>query len=484
MDGQKNKKDSLFSLVFPQPEPAHAPVAPPAAPPPAVSGEQAPDIAKKMELMERNILGRIEKKLSEQVMQPPPPPPSPAMPAVLSKITEMENRFKEFQDKFLLGAAQMKNIEESKISARREIEELLKAVREQQKYSELDRQMHAQLEKAWSRVEEMERRMLEAYSAAANKSAAPAREPVPPAPSISPEEIAAAVLKAVDARLEERLKPLEDLARNAAAKTSQLPELQRALEARLAGLSRTLEEGLLSFTAEIKQLGINAFAGKERLEDIVTDMKAEMKEVIAEALDRAGAGFVRHADAAALDGRERLDALSRMMLSHIDSIAAAQAAAAERITGLASGMSAAAEAQRKGALVSAEGLERALRERLELLAVQLRADNAAQLENVKGTFGLSSAGLAALSSAAIEISAIESRLGTLLGGVKGILSDLQSVNLEGVLGVSGAVMRKNLAALSPLCAELEQGTALIAAKRAGLESDAARLRPDAGGNEK
>ncbi|HCC48780.1 MAG TPA: hypothetical protein DEQ38_11795 [Elusimicrobia bacterium] len=72
----------------------------------------------------------------------------------------------------------------------------------------------------------------------------------------------------------------------------------------------------------------------------------------------------------------------------------------------------------------------------------------------------------------------------MLGGVKGILSDLQSVNLEGVLGVSGAVMRKNLAALSPLCAELEQGTALIAAKRAGLESDAARLRPDAGGNEK
>ncbi|HAN04806.1 MAG TPA: hypothetical protein DCQ25_06080, partial [Elusimicrobia bacterium] len=231
MDTHKIKKDSLFSSVFPQSEPVPAPA--PAATPqphrPTVSEDQVSALNKKIELLERNIVGELQKKLSERA-EVPPAPPSPATPALIAKITEMDQRFREFQDKFLLGAAQMKNIEESKISARREIEELLKVVREQQKYSELDRQMHDQLQKAWSRVEEMEQRLIEAYSAASKRPAEPAPHPAPPpAPAVSADEIAAAVMKAVDKRLDERLRPLEELLRKVHSKAERAPEDARAL---------------------------------------------------------------------------------------------------------------------------------------------------------------------------------------------------------------------------------------------------------------
>ena len=60
--------------------PSNEPVAPPAAPPPLpapqapkpdVTGEQADALNKKIELVERNIAGQIDKKLSEQVIPPP-----------------------------------------------------------------------------------------------------------------------------------------------------------------------------------------------------------------------------------------------------------------------------------------------------------------------------------------------------------------------------------------------------------------------------
>ena len=485
MDTQKYKKDSLFSSVFPQAEPSPAP-APAAAPQPhrpTVSEDQVSALNKKIELLERNIVGELQKKLAERAEPPPPPPapPSPATPALIAKITEMDQRFREFQDKFLLGAAQMKNIEESKISARREIEELLKVVREQQKYSELDRQMHDQLQKAWSRVEEMEQRLIEAYSAASKRPAEPAPHPAPPpAPAVSADEIAAAVMKAVDKRLDERLRPLEELLRKVHSKAERAPEDARALAFKLEEQRAVIDSGVGALLAETKQLAIGAFAGKERLEDALAEMKAELKSQVKEEADRSGALFLRHSDAAALESRERLDAMARMLVSHIDSLVAAQAAASLKITELAAGLKETADSQRRAAAESAEGVERSLRKDLASLAEQIRAENAGQLERLKEVFHLSASGQAALSEAAGAVAALEPRFAKLLKAVGAVMADLRAVNLEGMLGVSGAVLRRNLETLPALCEEIRGGAALIAGKRVEIEAGVKRLRSDGG----
>jgi len=482
MDTQKYKKDSLFSSVFPQSEPSPAP-APAAAPQPhrpTVSEEQAAALNKRIELLERNIVEELQKKLSERA-EVPPPPPSPATPALIAKITEMDQRFREFQDKFLLGAAQMNSIEESKISARREIEELLKVVREQQKYSELDRQMHDQLQKAWSRVEEMEQRLIEAYSAASKRPAEPAAPPAPPpAPAVSPEEIAVAVMKAVDKRLDERLRPLEELLRKVHSKAEREPEDARGLALKLEEQRAVIDSGVCALLAETKQLAIGTIAGKECLGDALAEMKAELKSQVKEEADRSGALFLRHSDAAALEARERFDGLTRVLVSHIDSLVAAQAAAALKITELGAGLKETADSQRRAAAESAEGVERSLRKEMDYLAAQVRAENAGQLEKLKEVFDLSASGQAALSGAAGAVAAVEPRLARLLKVVCAVMAELQAVNLEGMLGVSGAVLRRNLETLPALCEEIRGGAALIAGKRVEIEAGVKRLGSDSG----
>ena len=158
------KKESIFASLSPSTPPAHAMQG---VPKQADSSESVSALKQKMESMERNIVSILEQKLAEQLkpMSPPPPPPNrpapPEMGLLLKKIEELE---KKLADSSQFSAVQMKNIEESKISARREIEDLLKAVREQQKYSEMDRQMHEQLEKSWGRVGELEKKLMDFYS--------------------------------------------------------------------------------------------------------------------------------------------------------------------------------------------------------------------------------------------------------------------------------------------------------------------------------
>ena len=177
------KKSSIFAGISPAPAPAYS--AP--APRPAADADSVAILKQKLDALEKNIVSQLEKKISEQLKAlpsaspvapprppspPPPPPPERSVPAfaagmgdaLLSKIAELERRLGEFSQQASLSASQMRNIEESKISARREIEDLLKAVREQQKYSEIDRQMHSQLEKSWSRVEELEKKLMDFYS--------------------------------------------------------------------------------------------------------------------------------------------------------------------------------------------------------------------------------------------------------------------------------------------------------------------------------
>ena len=556
METQKNK-NSVFAGIFPPGEPVSPPVPAPPAHQPDAAGEQVAALNKKIELMERNIVGQLEKKLSEQV--PPPPPPPSVAPAVLLKMTEMADRLQDFQEKFLLGAAQTKNSEESKISGRREIEELLKAVREQQKYSELDRQMHVQLEKAWSRVEEMEKRMMEVYAAAAKK-------PPDAAPAVSPEEIAAAVLKAVDAGLEERLAPLEAALRsaalaakkpaepvvpaatpaeisvavlravearleerlapveaalknavvkveaalkNAVAKVEASPAAVREIEGRVTELSAAVDARLTGCSSEIRQLRIDNFAGTERMGDILAEVKKDVISCVREAFSDGGrienilveakksvissvresfaegnCAFLRHTDAAAVEGRERIDALGKLIVSHMDELATRSRDNALKTEAL--GSCVIAENQKVLSAVSSVeyGLEKAVRAHIDEAAARALAENIRQFEKIKEAYGLSASYAPAIAAVAGNISEIEGRLGGVLAGLKTFIKALAPVNLEAVLGVSGAIIRRSFESAGELAAGLEKETVLLAKRKGEIEMSLKSLSFKPGGEKK
>jgi hypothetical protein len=137
-----------------------------------VDAEAVNTLKLKIDALEKNIVAQLEKKMGEQHKSPaagaPPPPPPPQAAQIndmlYCRIEELERRLADFGHAAALSTSQLKSIEESKISARREIEDLLKAVREQHKYSEMDQQMHQQLEKSWARAEELEKKLMDFYS--------------------------------------------------------------------------------------------------------------------------------------------------------------------------------------------------------------------------------------------------------------------------------------------------------------------------------
>jgi hypothetical protein len=459
-----NKKESLFSGILPSEAPAPQPAA--AAPRPAVGDDQVSALNKKIELMEKNILGQIEKKLSEPVPPPPPPPPSPLAPAVLEKMTEMETRLKEFQEKFLSGAVQMKNVEESKIGARREIEELLKVVREQQKYSELDRQMHDQLERAWLRVEEMEKRLMEFYGTVVKK----------PVESVSPSALAAEVYKITEARMEERLKPLEDGLRLISEKLDAAPAVSRGVETKVSSLAADVDARLLAFSSEVRQLSVNAFAGKERLEDIVTEIKGGLDSFVRSSFGEISEAMLRHMDAAALEDRERMDALSKLLINHLDDHSSVVRGTAARLDELAVRFKADNEAAR--AVV-----EGSVREAMEKMAAGMAEGGREQLRKITAACSLSAENLSAMSGISACVSGIEGILSGVTAELRAFKRGLEGVNLEGVLGVSGAMLRRSLETAVRLTTELERSSSLLAAEKARLDSGARGITGSGGGGE-
>ena len=481
MDTDKSRKDSVFSVVFPSSEPApeHIP-APPAhpAPRPAVSEEQAAALDRKMEMLERNIAAQLEEKLS---MIPPPPPPSPAIPAVISKIAEMESRLKEFQEKFLLGASQMKNIEESKISARREIEELLKAVREQQKYSELDRQMHAQLEKAWQRVEEMEKRMLDAYSAAANKPAPP---PAPPAPAVPVERIVGEVLKAIDARLEERFGRIEAMLKKADIKAEDAASASGGAGKRLTELSASVEAVRAGFAEEMKQLRVDVFAGKERVEDLLEGLKKEVLSSVGKAAGEGDDALLRHMDAVAMDGRERLDEIVKLFMGHLEEAAARDRRIITQIALLEGDLKKENEKNMAAHSAMSERLEKSLGAGIQDALAVAGKENVRGLEEIRRICGLNSGNVAALGAIERNLSELQARFTGRLGGLRGIIKELEPAHLESLLGVSGAILRRGLENVREMTAGIEAEMTRLAGIKGEIATNIRTLASGSDGEEK
>ncbi|OGR62842.1 MAG: hypothetical protein A2X31_06950 [Elusimicrobia bacterium GWB2_63_22] len=465
MERNQDKKRSIFSGIMPglsePPAQPERPAEPAPRPAPAPDAERINALSRKIDLMESNIVGELGKKLAQQA-PPPPPPPSPLAPAMLAKMTEMENRLKEFQEKFVMGTAQMKNIEESKIGARREIEELLKAVREQQKYTELDRQMHDQLEKAWSRVEEMEKRLMEVYASAAKK------EEGPRAPNLTAEEVAAGAARAVEAALAGRLKALEAAVVSLSARAEAAPAPTGWIEAGAREAVAGIDARLKEFGEELRQQRLDAFSGKQAVEERVLETRQEILSAVPEGVEKGSAAFVRHLDASALDARERLDSLARTLVCHMDEISEAQRRGEER--------GAALEKRVSEMLADAE---KGMGKRAAELVEALRAENAGQLASIKEALHLSAAGSAAMAASVSAVSRLELRLAEVMKGLKTMVRSLEAVNLDGLMGVSGSIVRKNFEAASGLIGALEREAVSVAGVRAEIEINlkSVRLNP-------
>ncbi|MBI4800927.1 MAG: hypothetical protein HY796_00200 [Elusimicrobia bacterium] len=218
------KKDSIFAGLNPAPAPSSVP-GPVPAPWPAGDQEIAA-LKQKMESLEKNIVASLEKKISEALKASVPAAAHPGAAArqadpdaLCRKIEDLERRISDFGQAAALSASQLKNIEESKASARREIGDLLTAVREQQKYSEMDRRMHDQLEKSWARAAELEKKLMEFYSSLLAMEAKRREE------SFASSEKSAAAAEA----LSERLAGLEEKISALAAQPA-AAELRRAQE--------------------------------------------------------------------------------------------------------------------------------------------------------------------------------------------------------------------------------------------------------------
>ena len=164
------------AAAIPAPAPAPAPAAfnqgLPAywsAPRPSILEQEASTLKYKISAMEKNIVSQIERKIGEaikaSVPAAPPPQAAPRPPEIneqllLKKISDLDRRLEDFGRSAATSTVQAKSIEESRLSARREMEDLLKVVREQQKGTEMDREMHDQLSKSWNRAEELEKKLI------------------------------------------------------------------------------------------------------------------------------------------------------------------------------------------------------------------------------------------------------------------------------------------------------------------------------------
>lgn len=456
MDEHKGKRDSLFSGIFPPDEHDMPPAPAPQPPKPAVTEDQLSALNKRLELMERNIVGQLEKGNPEPAQLPAAPP----APELIVKMTEIEARFREFQEKYMLGAAQIKNIEESKISARREIEELLKAVREQQKYSELDRQMRDQLEKAWARVEEMEKRLLEVYSAAASRPAAPAPDARAGGPAL-------AALGALGTDLEDRLKMMEASIKNLGGQAGQVSAALLGLDARLSGLSGELNAKL---AAVLSSCG-------PRPAEVLPEFKAELLSAAREILGEINGALARQGNVPAPSGEESLQKVLKPVNLRLDELAAAQKLQNVRIEALEAGIENGAGTVREALGALRDELGQAVAGRVDGLAADLRRGRSGLPGDIKESAAYTASDVAAMAVLSEVISGTEQSLSRIAAALNAFTSALAPVNLDGLRGVSGVILRGSLETVAALAGELGDGRVKLARAGAVIRENLSRVLP-------
>ncbi|HBE88695.1 MAG TPA: hypothetical protein DDW67_06100 [Elusimicrobia bacterium] len=402
---------------------------------------------------EKAVLEKLDRKLSEA---PPPAPPREAPPVgslLLKKIEELEGRLASYQERSAFSASQMKAAEEARISGRREIEDLLKVVREQQKFSEMDRQMHEQLQKSWARAEELEKRLMEIYE----KAAAPAPVPPAPPPPAPPDmdALASAVSGMIAEKIERAFTALEGRIR--AVESGLDTALSRgergakAAEERTARLLEDLRSGLR------EELERNSFSGAA-VSKLAAEQAAEASgSAFAAALREESRLNREYSDGALSLIREREDALYKSLSEKMDSLILKTEEQQSALRALASSSEASASSLEAG-LARLEGETRSglagVRAEISKSAERIEAGSCEALKEAAA--GIASTRMAsdALSRSRVLLEKISAALGSAAG-------ELDSLRLEGLLGVSGVLVRRHVKALLELTGSLGEQLAEV-----------------------
>jgi hypothetical protein len=510
--GAGPKKESIFSSLAPAPAPAPA-AAPAPAPRPAVDAEAVSALKSKIDALEKNIVSQLEKKFAEQfkaqipapqaapdhsaafgqkldslerliavqLSRPAPPPQQPPQRPLeegplFRKIEELEHRLSDLGRSATFSASQMKNIEESKIGARREIEDLLKAVREQQKFSEMDRQMHDQLEKAWARAEDMERKLMDFYTSVLAMEAKRRDE------AAAASDRSGAAIEALAARLaglEEKLGAIaarpadEGLKRAAADFTAAIAaEREAAREEREAILARTEQDRRAMLAAQSEAVRENMSSLKENAASFKETFDSYVRhelELLRDKVSGESEGLRRDMASMAEESRKFLRAQSGM--------AAEKAAEMERMLRenrlKADGVETALEAasRRQAAALEEFG------SRLTADMLRTNSDYAAAVKRESDErfekFGAKYAD-ALLSVTFVEgfrtaVSEAVERLQLHKTSLSVFLGAVSPEQLAKAMGVSGDLVRKNLASLTAAAESIGDDVARLRVIKAEVE---------------
>jgi hypothetical protein len=398
---------------------------PAAAPRPGVDAEAVTALKQKIDALEKNIVAQLEKKMGEQLKSsaavsaaPPPPPPAAQLNERLyRRIEELERRLADFGQAASLSASQLKNIEESKISARREIEHMLKAVREQHKYTEMDQQMHQQLEKSWARAEELEKKLMDFYSTVLQMESLKREETA---------DVSDKTVKALEA-LGDRLSGLEaKLAQLAAAPEAAERQL-RAAQAAQEASARELLAGMRENSASFKEVFDNYVRRElELLRDKVAAETEAMRRSAAESAEGM-ARLLKDQQAAAAEKNAEFEKLAKANTLKVEGIEASLQDAARRQT------------------QALEDFSRKIGRDGDARMERFGAKYADALLSVTFVEGFRSA----LTESVDKLDAYEKQIAA-------FLKDVSPAQLENVLGVSGMMLRKHFAALASASSALKE----------------------------
>ncbi|HCC49288.1 MAG TPA: hypothetical protein DEQ38_14415 [Elusimicrobia bacterium] len=530
--GPEKRKESIFASLSPAAAPAPAPQQAPA--PRGAASEDITALKQKLDGLEKNIVAGIEKRLSEQFASiarasapaplPPAPPRPPADPALTSKLEALEKKLFDFAQQSSLAGGMLKNIEESKISARREIEDLLKAVREQQKYSEVDRQMHDQLEKSWKRVEETERKLMDFYSALmAAETRRRAEGEVNSRRAGEDARALAQGLQALEQRLagmEERfVKIAEDASPDRHAKivkdfSESLSDGRRALEASASetagrfaaqaeeerrasraaaealagelrqaaqdslrrmeelygGERRQLEEKNRGFAEDFGRRLTGAIEEQGRLaEERLASFRKTFQEGVAKELELIRRGFDDSLQAARRDGDARAAALDGKVAEF------ARLAGDNKIKadGVVEAVEAMAERVARDSAALTAGAASEMKACYSELAAAMRAENAERFEKLGARYADAMLSMSFMDSFFLSVEESERKIAAVSSELGAALKDLDKDRVQSLTGVSGDVLRRKLASVETLQAGLAAEAERLAGIRAAL---AAKLK--------
>ena len=134
--------------------------------------------------------------------------------------------------------------------------------------------------------------------------------------------------------------------------------------------------------------------------------------------------------------------------------------------------------------VMVEHLEKSFSAGIQDALAAAGKENAGRLEEIRKLCGLNSGNVAALGAVDKNLSELQGRLAGLLGGLRGIIKELEPAHLESLLGVSGAILRRGLETTREAAAGIETEMTRLAEIKGEIAANIRTLAAGPGREEK